>query len=67
MSLPSQPQAYGAGMAGASFDPVSFVKRPQVILRIVSWVGNLSTSFVNLYFLHKTQNVYTSRSTFDNG
>lgn len=39
MSLPSQPQAYGAGMAGGSFDPVSFIKRPQVILRIVSWVS----------------------------
>lgn len=40
MSQPSQnqPQAYGAGMAGVAFDPVSFIKRPQVILRIVSWV-----------------------------
>ncbi|XP_045214490.1 synaptogyrin-2-like [Mercenaria mercenaria] len=41
MSLPSQPQAYGAGMAGGSFDPVSFIKRPQVILRIVSWVFSI--------------------------
>lgn len=45
MSLPSQPQAYGAGMAGGSFDPVSFIKRPQVILRIVSWVS-FSSFFV---------------------
>ncbi|WAQ97303.1 SNG3-like protein [Mya arenaria] len=41
MSLPSQPQAYGAGMAGGSFDPVEFIKRPQVILRIVSWVFSI--------------------------
>lgn len=30
-------QAYGAGLAGASFDPVSFIKRPLVILRLISW------------------------------
>ena len=49
MSLPSQPQAYGSGMAGGSFDPVAFIKRPQVILRIVSWVGiGLFRLFFNL-------------------
>lgn len=31
--------AYGAGKAGAPFDPVTFIKKPQVILRIVSWVS----------------------------
>ena len=31
-------QAYGAGMSGGAFDPVAFIKKPQVILRIVSWV-----------------------------
>ncbi|KAH3872986.1 synaptogyrin-3-like [Dreissena polymorpha] len=41
MSLPSQPQAYGAGMAGGEFDPVQFIKRPQVILRIISWVFSI--------------------------
>ncbi|XP_070579896.1 synaptogyrin-2-like isoform X2 [Ptychodera flava] len=30
--------AYGAGKAGAPFDPVAFIKKPAVILRIVSWV-----------------------------
>lgn len=30
--------AYGAGMAGAPFDPLSFIKKPQVIIRIVSVV-----------------------------
>ena len=30
--------AYGAGMAGGSFDPLVFIKKPQVILRIGSTV-----------------------------
>lgn len=30
--------AYGAGMAGGSFNILGFIKKPQVILRIVSWV-----------------------------
>ncbi|CAD5117665.1 DgyrCDS6417 [Dimorphilus gyrociliatus] len=29
--------AYGAGMAGGAFNVLAFVKKPQVILRIVSW------------------------------
>ncbi|XP_077979417.1 synaptogyrin-2-like isoform X2 [Glandiceps talaboti] len=29
---------YGAEKAGGQFDPVAFIKKPQVILRIVSWV-----------------------------
>lgn len=28
--------AYGAGKAGGAFDPLTFIRRPQVILRIVS-------------------------------
>ncbi|XP_048761010.1 synaptogyrin-3-like [Ostrea edulis] len=28
--------AFGAGMAGAPFDPVQFIKKPQVILRLAS-------------------------------
>lgn len=31
--------AYGGGKAGGAFDPISFVQRPQVILRAVSWVS----------------------------
>ena len=31
--------AYGAGMAGTPFDPLSFIKKPQVIIRIVSVVS----------------------------
>ena len=30
--------AYGGGKAGGTFDPISFVQRPQVILRCVCWV-----------------------------
>ena len=30
--------AYGSGMAGTPFDPLGFIKKPQVILRIVSLV-----------------------------
>ena len=37
-SASSNDAAYGAGMAGAPFDPLSFIKKPQVIIRIVSVV-----------------------------
>ena len=30
--------AYGGGLAGAPFDPLSFIKKPQVILRIINIV-----------------------------
>ena len=30
--------AYGAGKAGGDFDPVTFIKKPVTILRILSWV-----------------------------
>ncbi|CAE1250501.1 Synaptogyrin-1,Putative synaptogyrin-2 like protein,Synaptogyrin-3,Synaptogyrin-2 [Acanthosepion pharaonis] len=30
--------AYGAGKAGVSFDPLVFFQRPQVIIRIISWL-----------------------------
>lgn len=31
--------AYGGGKAGAPFDPIAFVQRPQVILRAVCLVS----------------------------
>lgn len=31
--------AYGGGKAGASFDIITFVQRPQVVLRAVCWVS----------------------------
>ena len=30
--------AYGSGKAGVAFDPIVYVKKPQVILRLISWV-----------------------------
>ncbi|KAJ8363984.1 hypothetical protein SKAU_G00128150 [Synaphobranchus kaupii] len=30
--------SFGAGRAGGAFDPVAFVKQPQTILRILSWI-----------------------------
>lgn len=34
--------AFGAGKAGAAFDPIGFVSRPQVIGRICCWVSILT-------------------------
>ncbi|XP_064603607.1 synaptogyrin-1-like [Liolophura sinensis] len=33
--------AYGAGKAGAPFDPIAFIKKPQVILRLCSMVFSI--------------------------
>lgn len=33
--------AFGAGKAGTSFNPVEFVQRPQVILRLLNIVSTL--------------------------
>lgn len=33
--------AYGASLAGGDFDFMSFVKQPQTIVRILSWVSDL--------------------------
>jgi hypothetical protein len=38
--------AYGSGMAGTPFDPLGFIKKPQVILRIISLVSKLLTLFI---------------------
>ncbi|CAF3538119.1 unnamed protein product [Rotaria socialis] len=38
MNPSMEPQAFGAGRAGTPFDPIDFIKKPQSILRIVSWV-----------------------------
>jgi len=47
-------RAYGAGLAGAGFDPVSFIKKPQVILRIVSWVSD-KFNLINFFSHHYLQ------------
>ncbi|XP_074135661.1 synaptogyrin-3 [Sminthopsis crassicaudata] len=33
--------SFGAGRAGAALDPISFIKRPQTILRITAWVFSI--------------------------
>ncbi|XP_062341895.1 synaptogyrin-3a [Osmerus eperlanus] len=33
--------SFGAGRAGAVFDPIAFAKQPQTILRVLSWVFSL--------------------------
>ncbi len=40
MNPSMEPQAYGAGRAGSVFDPIEFIKKPQVILRVLAWVCN---------------------------
>jgi hypothetical protein len=40
MNPSMEPQAFGAGRAGSAFDPIEFIKKPQVILRVVAWVCN---------------------------
>jgi len=37
----SSPGAYGAGMAGGAFDPMSFIRKPQVITRVVCWLFSI--------------------------
>jgi len=38
MNPSTEPQAFGAGRAGSTFDPIEFIKKPQVILRLVAWI-----------------------------
>lgn len=33
--------SFGAGRAGAAFDPFAFIQQPTTILRILSWVRHL--------------------------
>ncbi|XP_066530348.1 synaptogyrin-3a [Hoplias malabaricus] len=33
--------SFGAGRAGAAFDPISFIQQPQTILRILSWIFSM--------------------------
>ncbi|XP_013878642.1 synaptogyrin-1 isoform X2 [Austrofundulus limnaeus] len=34
-------QAYGAGKAGGSFDPLTFIRQPQTVLRICCWLFSI--------------------------
>lgn len=44
MNPSMEPQAFGAGRAGSAFDPIEFIKKPQVIVRLVAWVNRRKTS-----------------------
>lgn len=39
--------AYGGGKAGGAFNPITFVQRPQVLLRAACWVSD--NWFINVY------------------
>uniref|UniRef100_A0A8C8S5W1 Synaptogyrin n=1 Tax=Pelusios castaneus TaxID=367368 RepID=A0A8C8S5W1_9SAUR len=47
--------SFGAGRAGGAIDPVDFLKQPQTILRIVSWVFSIVVfgSIVNEGYVNK--------------
>ncbi|XP_023620246.1 LOW QUALITY PROTEIN: synaptogyrin-3 [Myotis lucifugus] len=45
--------SFGAGLAGAAVDPVSFAKRPQTLLRVVSWVSGRCPGGAHLKALHR--------------
>lgn len=40
--------AYGAGRAGAPFNPITFIKKPQVIVRLIALVSSTQGSSVQL-------------------
>ena len=42
--------AYGAGKATGQFDPIAYIKKPQVILRAVSWVSVVLRTKIVLHF-----------------
>uniref|UniRef100_UPI00398EE77E synaptogyrin-3a isoform X1 n=1 Tax=Pristiophorus japonicus TaxID=55135 RepID=UPI00398EE77E len=50
--------AYGAGKAGSAVDPISFLKQPQTILRIFSWIFSIVVfgSIVNEGYVNKDSN-----------
>lgn len=43
--------AYGGGKAGTAFDPITFIQRPQVILRAVCWVSLLHIKYNYLAYV----------------
>ncbi|XP_067830426.1 synaptogyrin-1-like isoform X1 [Heptranchias perlo] len=51
--------AYGAGKAGGAFDPVTFIKQPQTILRAVSWMFSIVVfgSIVNEGYVNRPSEV----------
>jgi len=39
--MESNSVAYGASLAGAGFDLIKFIKQPQTIIRVLSWVSDV--------------------------
>lgn len=39
--------SFGAGRTGSTVDPIAFVKQPQTILRVLSWVSVVFVFFLN--------------------
>ncbi len=58
MNPSSEPQAFGAGRAGSTFDPIEFIKKPQVILRVVAWVYNSYFKKIIFFFINVFQQVF---------
>jgi len=56
-----EPQAFGAGRAGSVFDPIEFIKKPQVILRAVAWI------FAIIVFASIAQEGYQNDTCVYNG
>ncbi|XP_059809563.1 synaptogyrin-1-like isoform X2 [Hypanus sabinus] len=51
--------AYGAGKAGGAFDPVTFIRQPQTILRAVSWLFSIVVfgSIVNEGYVNRPSEI----------
>ncbi|XP_060705326.1 synaptogyrin-1-like isoform X1 [Hemiscyllium ocellatum] len=51
--------AYGAGRAGGAFDPVTFIKQPQTIVRAVSWLFSIVVfgSIINEGYMNRPTEV----------
>lgn len=52
--------AYGAGRAGAPFNPVTFIKKPEVIVRLIALVrfNSLNVVLAETKSLYKIYNFY---------
>jgi len=42
MSSTNSVAAYGAGGATGQFNPLAYIRKPEVILRLVAWVSSFS-------------------------
>ncbi|XP_055519085.1 synaptogyrin-1-like isoform X2 [Leucoraja erinacea] len=51
--------AYGAGKAGGAFDPLTFIRQPQTIVRAVSWIFSIVVfgSIVNEGYVNRPNEI----------